>query len=109
MWSITLRLNREHSSIFPSGDDTINGDYEDVCFPINACSQSNQMAILLPMVSLFWTRYVMWVGTVYGENGSEHNIFNLIFPILFFLVYFTMTDNNHCTEWWKVYPHWNPI
>ena len=25
-----------------------NGGYEDVCFPINACNQCNQMAISLP-------------------------------------------------------------
>lgn len=36
----------------------INGVYEDVRFPINACNQRNQMATSLPMVSLIWKRYV---------------------------------------------------
>jgi len=39
----------------------------------------------------------MTVGTAYTIERTEVNIidFNLIFPIPFFLVYFTVTGNNH--------------
>ena len=56
------------------------------------------MAITLPTWCP-WSETLrnMTVGTAYTIERTEVNIidFNLIFPILFFLVYFTVTDNNH--------------
>jgi hypothetical protein len=42
----------------------------------------------------------MTVGTAYTIERTEVSIidFNLIFPIPFFLVYFTVTGNNHSLQ-----------
>ena len=42
-------ISMDHIHPFPTRwRHGTNGGYEDVCFPINACNQCNQMAISLP-------------------------------------------------------------